>query len=164
MPSLISPCMIFVKIALVMCARIITASSSACLQGTGRDAPGFYGHLVVTLDVIFSRGRSKKSEQRQFIKVLRFFCVNLFPGSRVWQCCCSRLGHLALRHYKPICLGFMIFAQYFHFVYFFLARNYWVQWQVKRWSTGSRCVVLGGWSTSSHLHSIVHANLYIRAA
>ena len=82
-------------------------------------APGFYGHLVVTLDVIFSRGRSKKREQRQFIKVLRFFCVNLFPGSRVWQCCCSRLGHLALRHYKPICLVFMIFAQYFHFVYFF---------------------------------------------
>ena len=82
-------------------------------------APGFYGHLVATLDVIFYRGRSKKREQRQFIKVLRFFCVNLFPGSRVWQCCCSRLGHLALRHYKPICLVFMIFAQYFHFVYFF---------------------------------------------
>ena len=109
-------------------AHILTASSSACLKGTGMGAPGFYGHLVVTLDVIFSRGRSKKREQRQFIKVLRFFCVNLFPGSRVWQCCCSRLGHLALRHYKPICLVFMIFAQYFHFVYFFLARNYWVQW------------------------------------
>ena len=107
------------QIALVMCAHIITASSSACQQGTEMDAPGFCGHIVVYLDVIFSRGRSKKREQRQFIKVLWFFCVNLFPGSRVWQCCCSRLGHLALRHYKPICLVFMIFAQYFHFVYFF---------------------------------------------
>ena len=157
--TLISRCIIFVKIALVLCAYYSTLwfcmperywNGCSWLLWAPCCHPGCN---------IFPRQVKEKGAKAVYQSVAVLLCQPF-----------SRVKGMAVLLLTPWALGtqtlqahlscFHDFCLIFSFCVFFSRKKLLgtvVSWKVVDGS-GSRCVGLGGWSSSSHLHSIVGTN------